>query len=247
MLSKAKITYIQALQDKKNRQKNGAFVVEGIKVVEEVLNQERFPLEMICGTAAWAEQHSAWLARHSALFHEVSDKDLERISSQKTPNQVLAVLKNSEKGLSQAPSSIQLCLDGIQDPGNLGTLVRIADWFGINRLYLAEGCADWQNPKALQASMGSFLRVELVQADLAEVWAQRPEWPIYGALLDGQNLYETPIQKPCFLVIGNESKGIQPSLQAKISHPVLIPRIGGAESLNAAVAAGIICAWMQAK
>ena len=246
MLSKAKITQIQALDDKKQRQKQGLFLIEGPKVVEEALKQNFFKLRAIYALETWLDQAQKAFPSQTALMEAIDEKELQKISQLKTPQQVLALVESPPPpSFPPQLSGLSLYLDQIQDPGNLGSIIRIADWFGIQNLFYGLGCADWQNPKVLQASMGSFLRVRLYHAELASLKTLYPQITIYGAVLTGQNLYQTKLKSNSLLVIGNEGKGISPLNQNLLDQGLCIPRFGGAESLNAAVATGIFCAWAQ--
>ena len=161
-----------------------------------------------------------------------------------TPNQVLIVVKQFTYNLNNEVlnSNLTLILDEIQDPGNLGTILRIADWFGIPNVIGSLNCADFYNPKTVQASMGAILRIKYFKKDLIPFLNKRIHIPSYGALLGGENLFKTQLSKTAFIVIGNEGKGISEEVQKHLKHQIEIPSSGGAESLNAAVATGIICA-----
>ena len=177
---------------------------------------------------------------------QVDEIILARISQFKTANQVLALVK---KKVANAPldfdKELTLVLDGIQDPGNFGAMIRTADWFGVKQILVSEDNAGLYNPKVIQSTMGSFLRVHVAQYNIEAVLSTS-KIPVYGAVLSGAPLSRTKMQAPCFLVIGNESKGIRPNLQPYISHPVTITSYGAAESLNAAVATGILLSSWRA-
>ena len=171
---------------------------------------------------------------------EVSASELQRLSALSTPNQVLAVF---EKPFFPPPDfgvGLSLVLDGIQDPGNLGTIVRIADWFGIQRVLCTADSADVFNAKAVQSTMGSISRVPVVYANPEEILLRYPGLPVYAAVLEGKELYKTERISRGWIVIGNESKGVRPALLEHATNRITIPRVGQAESLNAAVATGII-------
>jgi TrmH family RNA methyltransferase len=192
---------------------------------------------------------SEWLNAQEPLgvpTEQVDEIILERISQFKTANQVLALVK---KKVANAPlnfdKELTLVLDGIQDPGNFGAIIRTADWFGVKQILVSEDNAGLYNPKVIQSTMGSFLRVHVAQYNLEAVLSTS-KLPIYGAVLSGAPLSRTKMQAPCFLVIGNESKGIRPNLQPYITHPVTITSYGAAESLNAAVATGILLSSWRA-
>jgi TrmH family RNA methyltransferase len=240
MVTKSEVKYIQSLYQKKNRIEEGVFVVEGPKLVEELL-QSSFEIKNIYAVAAWRQ------ANPQVAATEVTEQELEKLSHHQTPNQVLAVAtQRYGSGLPEFNGRITLLLDGIQDPGNLGTIIRIADWFGIDQILATEDTVDLYNPKVIQSTMGSFLRVKLWYAAV-ETFVPRINVPVYGALLNGQSIMEHPALTEGVLVIGNESKGIRETLMPYITHAVTIPRIGQAESLNAAVATGIIISHLAGK
>lgn len=234
MLSKNELKYIQSLCQKKQRQEERLFLVEGAKLVEELL-QTGLNVRMIYALPVWAEKHS-----HLPQLTVITEEELKKISNLHTPNQVLALVE--QPGPAAEPvlaKQLTLVLDTIQDPGNLGTIIRIADWFGIYQLVASMDTVELYNPKVIQSTMGSYARVKVCYRPLAD-FLSAATVPVYGALLNGQNMYEVAPLKEGILLIGNESKGIQADLLTFVSHPITIPRIGGAESLNAAVAAGII-------
>lgn len=234
MLSKNELKYIQSLCQKKQRQEEGVFIAEGTKLAQELL-QSNYQIKKIYATADW---ESPSKLNTECVF--VSDEELQKMSSLQTANQVLLIVE--QKVQTSAPElkkGFTLILDGIQDPGNLGTLIRIADWFGIEQIIAGAGTAELYNPKVIQSTMGSFIRVNLWYLPLAQV-LEATTLPVYGALLNGKDVHQFDRVNDGCLIIGNESKGISEELLAFINHPVTIPRIGGAESLNAAVAAGII-------
>ncbi|MBI2283230.1 MAG: RNA methyltransferase [Bacteroidetes bacterium] len=234
MLSKNELKYIQSLCQKKQRQEERLFIVEGAKPVEELLLTQ-YEVKGIYALPAWAEKH-----RSLPNLTVITEQELDRISNLQSPNQVLAVVVQPEQSAGPVlENQLTLVLDNIQDPGNLGTIIRIADWFGIRQIVASPDTVELYNPKVIQSTMGSFARVELWYMPLLP-FLQAVKLPVYGALLTGKNLYEETSLKEGLLLIGNESKGITPELLQFISHPITIPRIGGAESLNAAVAAGII-------
>lgn len=241
-LSKRQIKEIGALQQKKFRQKNGLFIVEGEKIAEEVLTSpEIYNVEAVLALDNWIHQHQSKV--DPTLLYELSNKELERVSALKNPNQVLIVLQQKTHQLPpQLDHQLSLVLDHIQDPGNLGTIIRIADWFGIQHIFCSPDTVEFYNPKVLQATMGSFLRVKVHTVELTQLFKQYPNLPRYGALLDGKNVFSEDLPEAAFLLIGNESKGLSPATQEMVSHPIMIPRYGEAESLNAAIATGILCA-----
>lgn len=235
MLSKNEINYIKQLTTKKQLANGNLFIAEGPKLAAELLSSE-YNIAKIYATETWINNQTQKLTK----VIEISEKELSQISELATPNQIFIVAEE-KKLLAYQPkeNKLSLVLNDIQDPGNLGTIIRIADWFRIENIICSDGCANWKNPKVIQSTMGSFLRVNMYYDNLMEVFKQHP-LPIYGALLNGKNVVETQPTKNGFLLIGNESKGINEELLPFITHPISIPKFGGAESLNAAVATGIL-------
>ncbi len=231
-MTKNEIKYIQSLSDKKNRDTEKKFVVEGPKMVEELLKSD-FHVEKIWGTDETFNTDS------NIHFEKISVADMARISHLKTPSTLLALVHKPENISLTNKDEWTIVLDGIQDPGNLGTIIRIADWFGIAQIVASLDTADCFNSKVVQSTMGGIFRVKILYTDLEE-YLGTTKMPIYGALLDGENVFQLKEKKKGILVIGNESKGIRPNIQSFIQKPITIPRIGQAESLNAAVATGII-------
>ena len=244
MLSKAKIRQVQRLSQKKQRYREGAFVVEGDKMVQELLQQQQFPLQALFATTDWLSEHAAAVAPHMAQTIAVTPRELQQLSMLKTPHQALAVvgLPHYTPFTNNIQTTLHLVLENIQDPGNLGTILRIADWFGLPQIFCSKGCVDVYNPKVIQASMGSFLRVPAHYTPLPALFERYPDVPVYGAVLDGENVYQADLQQPAFLVIGNEGKGLSEDLRHRLTHRLTIPKQGQAESLNAGVATGILCA-----
>ena len=234
MLSKKEIKDIQSLGHKKHRDEAGLFIAEGVKTVSELLKEKNASVKAVYATENWLNEN-----RH--LYNEVmkiSETELERISQLKDPNKVLAVL---HQFTTREPSSegFTIYLDRIQDPGNFGTIIRIADWFNIKNVVCSAGCADLYNPKVVQATMASIARVN-VYYDQETNWLAKQSVRIYAAVLDGKPVYNFQKIKEGVVLIGNESKGISEDLLQLEHEKITIPRQGNAESLNAAVATGII-------
>ncbi len=248
-LSATQLKYLKSLQIRKFRQSYRQFTVEGAKMATEVLTDGRQQVEAIFALPEWLEEQAHLLKRFAGKVTAISQADLEKISSLSTPNQVLLVLRQPEHALENAKvgNELSLYLENIQDPGNMGTMLRIADWFGIGWIFLSENCVEAFNPKVVQASMGAFLRVKTLEISLVELKVRFPGLPVFGAVLDGENIFQAALPPAALLVIGNESKGISAELERELTHRVCIPRHekGGAESLNAAVAAGIVCAFFR--
>jgi len=176
---------------------------------------------------------------------EVADFELDKLTQLQKANQIIALVEKKQiKGPIQLKGKMTLFLDGIQDPGNLGTIIRTADWFGLDQIVVSADTASCYNPKVVQSTMGSILRVDVIVADLHEL-IQSSKMPIYGAVLEGKSIQTTALAKEGILIIGNESKGIRQPILSLITDPITIPKYGAAESLNAAVATGIILANWQ--
>lgn len=243
MLTKAQVKDIRSLTQYKSRRAQGAFIVEGDKLAREWLATGA-PVKMIIAVKEWHTAYRQLTAGHpTATLVEVAEDELSRISTLQTPNSVLLVVGFAE-GENELPANEWcIALDRIQDPGNMGTIIRIADWYGIKHIIASPDSVDFYNPKVVQSAMGGHLRVALHTAVLSS-FIKDAKLPVLAAALNGQNIYE--VQKPdaAILIMGNESKGISPELLELATSRITIPRIGGAESLNAAVATGIICALL---
>lgn len=244
MISKNQIKHIQSLHSKKNREAEGLFIIEGIKLVTEFVSSNAFTVKEVFATTAYLREYGNVLRDNGIQFTEVTEDELKKISLQTTPNQVLAVAIQKEQVLDAALLNTQLSLflDDIRDPGNLGTIIRIADWFGISQVICSRNTTELYNPKTLQASMGAVLRVNVVSLDFDELAVQLKDLPIYGAVLNGENIYSSNLQKG-IIIIGNEANGISEEVLKKVTHPLTIPAAAnnGSESLNAANACAIIC------
>lgn len=244
MISKNQIKYIQSLHSKKNREQEGLFIIEGIKLVTEFILDGSYIVKDLYATQDYIDNHIDLLNSKTVNCTEISQEDLKKISLQTTPNQVLAVVlaKGHELNNEWLQQGLTLYLDDIRDPGNLGTMIRIADWFGIKQVICSENTTEVYNPKTLQASMGAVLRVNVLYMSFENVLKQTNNTAIYGALLEGENIYTTRLQKG-IIVIGNEANGITPEVQKQITNAITIPAAtnNGSESLNAANACAIIC------
>lgn len=233
MLTKAEIQRLRSLREKKTREALGLFVIEGGKVVSELLAAE-FSFAEIYATPAWSGPRT----------HAISESEMARASHFPTPSSVLAVGKIVRPPLAAGAldHGLTLALDGVQDPGNVGTLLRIADWFALDRVVLSPDCADLFHQKVINASMGSFARVRVHTADLAEALASvAPATPVLGCDLQGTDVHALPALRDAILVIGNEGHGLSEAARKRVTYYVTVPRYGRAESLNAAVAAAIVC------
>ena len=242
MISKNKIKYIRSLELKKNRNKEGKFVAEGFKVVDDLLALQ--PADLIVATQEWL--HGKHLADQTEVI-EVTEEELKKVSFLQHPQQVLAVFRQAQDGdFSINTQELSLALDGVQDPGNLGTIIRIADWFGITHIYCSQDTADVYNPKVVQATMGSIARVKVEYGNLLGLVESLPaDIPVYGTLLDGDNIYQQQLENRGLIVMGNEGKGISPALAKKVNRRLLIPNFpegrATADSLNVAIATAITC------
>jgi TrmH family RNA methyltransferase len=234
MFSKKQFKLINSLKKKKNRSEYQLFLAEGIKVVEELLQSNFKPHLILC-----TSDYSNKLSRDDLLI--ISDKELKSISEFSTPNQILGVFKIPNMD-SLKTRGFSLVLDGVNDPGNLGTIIRLCDWFGIEQLVCSPNTVDCYNPKVVQASMGSLSRVSIIYKDL-ESFLREDTRPIYGALLNGENVYQKKLIKEAVLVLGNEANGISKEIQKLITSNVTIPQFGDVkrtESLNVATATAIL-------
>ena len=238
MITRAEILAIKALATKQGREEQGAFIAEGEKLVDEIRR---------------SNLHIRHIYQTKPLFAEgevVGTKEMERISQLKTANTVLAVVETPQCDLLAVEPSqnLVLALDRVQNPGNLGTIIRLADWFGISDIVCSEDTADCFNPKVVQATMGAILRVRVHYTDLA-AWlaAQRKHnVEVYGTFLEGENIYSASLSSQGIIVMGNEGQGISSEVAASVSHKILIPPYpadrAGSESLNVAIATAVVCA-----
>lgn len=238
-LTKAQINRLRSLQEKKHREALGLFVVEGSKVVGELI-AAGFPFAEIYATADWPGESDAPPARAAPTI--VTATEMARISHYPTPSSVLAVGRIERRPLAPGALAhgLTLALDGIQDPGNVGTLLRIADWFGLARVLLSPDSADLFAQKVINASMGSFARVAAHTVALPGALATA-QVPVLGCDLTGTDVHDLSPVRDAVLVIGSEGRGLSAAVRAIVTQYVTIPRIGAAESLNAAVAAAIVC------
>ncbi len=239
MLTKARSQWLRSLRDKKNRETEGRFIIEGEKVVAELLGSG-FAFEKIYTTAAARTRLEALAAANQVV--EISETEMGRASHFPTPSDVLAVGKIEHRPIQpeELATGLTLALDGVRDAGNVGTLLRIADWFRIDRVLLSPHCADLFHQKVINSSMGSFARVRVHVGDLPTLLAQ-PGVPVLGCVLDGEDVHAIPALRDAVIIIGSEGEGLSPAVAACITRRVTIPRFGGAESLNAAVAAAVVC------
>ncbi|MFH0867216.1 MAG: RNA methyltransferase [Bacteroidota bacterium] len=248
MITQSLIKHIRSLRMKKFRDEHRQYIAEGPKIIGELL-ECKHPVVFLLARKEWIENNQAILVTCNAEIIGVNEKELSKISCLSAPNQVLAVLNipDSIELSFDNYKGITLVLDQISGPGNLGTIIRTADWFGIKNIICSGNCVELYNPKVIQATMGSFLRVNIFYSDLEKILLKiQGKVNVYGTYTDGIELHKTKKEKNSFIIIGNESKGISSGLEKYINSKIAIPvRSKGdalhAESLNASVAAALIC------
>tara|TARA_B100000900_G_scaffold362088_1_gene335154 strand:- start:111 stop:824 length:714 start_codon:yes stop_codon:yes gene_type:complete len=236
MLSRNQIKFIKSLKQKKFRLQQQLFVVEGEKLVNEFLNSD-WEIEQIYATKEWQGEGGAV---------EITTKELERISFLKTPNKVLAIVKIPLKE-SVASENLVLALDAVKDPGNLGAIIRLADWFGVQNILCSEDCVEMYNPKVVQASMGSIIRVQVQYVDLKSTLESMDDYQVYAAVIDGENMFSIKKSEKIIVLMGSESHGVSQDLLKLQHQKITIPKSGNSkiESLNVANACGIILAQLS--
>jgi TrmH family RNA methyltransferase len=244
MLSKSQISFIKSLHQKKYRKESGIFIIEGIKSIVEFINSS-YQLHSIYYNPSYFSSLPKFEA-NIKLF-EVNNVELNKISTLQTPQGILALVNIPTKqkiDTNSLKNKFSLVLDDVQDPGNLGTIIRTADWFGIKNIICSEQTVEVYNPKTVQSTMGSLARVNVYYTDLAN-FIDEVKLPVYGALLNGNNIYKIDWKSEGLILLGNEGHGIAEGLIKKITTAVTIPKIGGAESLNVAVSAAIFCSELS--
>ncbi len=240
MLSKSNISFLQSLQHKKFRKEHGLFLVEGYKSVTEFVNSA-YQIEAVYHTADIAPKMLKLSQKINSI--EISSAAMEKITALKTAPDVVAVVKIPQWPVLNAISlnkKFSIVLDAIQDPGNMGTIIRTADWFGIENIICSEDCVEVYNPKVVQATMGSLSRMNVYYVDLPQILAGT-KLPVYGALLNGENIYTTNFGTEGLIVMGNEGNGLSDEVKQLVTKAITIPRGGEAESLNVAIATAIFC------
>ena len=250
MISKNTVSFVRSLHHKKFRNEHNLFIIEGEKMVDELLTSD-FIIHSLYASDKW--DLSKLSADKKALVTIVTVKVLEQLSALKSPNRVIAVVHQPEiKFNNKLEDKFYLALDNITDPGNMGTILRIADWFGIDELFYSKESVELFNPKVVQATMGSLFRIKAYQFDLTELFElnkNKFQLPVIATVLNGKNIFEERLPSSGILLIGNESRGINPSLQKHFTMPISIPSFNynmqSAESLNVAIATGIVCAEMK--
>lgn len=250
MISKNKIKFIHALENKKNRKTENQFIAEGHKLIEELL--PTFKCTYIAAKKEWFEANKQWIRKfktESTETNEVNEEELRKASLLKTPQDVIALFEIPQINIHPEEwinNQLCLALDNVQDPGNLGTIIRIADWFGIEHIFCSPDTVDVFNPKTVQATMGAIARVQIHYLPLTELLSTlKTETPIYGTFLDGKNIYEQDLSSNGLIIMGNEGNGISESVSSFINKRLYIPNYPKGricvESLNVAVATSIVC------
>ncbi|WP_042370456.1 TrmH family RNA methyltransferase [Bacteroides neonati] len=243
LLSKNKIKYIRSLELKKIRKEEKVFLAEGPKLVGDLLG--RFPCRFLAATSDWLKEHPVLPAQEVS---KATSDELSRASLLKTPQQVLAVFEQPEYlfDTEAVRQSLCLALDDVQDPGNLGTIIRLADWFGIEHIFCSPNTVDVYNPKTIQATMGGIARVKVHYTPLPDLIRSLGDMPVYGTFLDGKNMYEQPLSVHGLIVMGNEGNGIGAEVEELINRKLYIPNYPiereTSESLNVAIATAVVCA-----
>ncbi len=252
MLTKNKIKHVQSLKRSKFRKEYNEFVVEGEKIVSELIASDH-KVKSVFALDSWIQNNQDLIERNQLKTERISTKELERISFLKMPNKALAVVESPSYNLKECCTfdDLTIVLDTIQDPGNLGAIIRTADWYGIKNIVCSHETVDVYNPKVVQSTMGSILRVKVHYTDLKDFFNNLvpKNLEVYGALLEGNNLYEEKLITNSILVIGNESKGISSNIEQYLTSKLRIPSVKNSkvESLNASVAAAILCAEFRRK
>jgi TrmH family RNA methyltransferase len=243
MLSKSFEKYANSLKQKKQRMGLRRFIAEGEKSCTELLHSN-LKIEKIVALPEWIAANESLLKKHESIIVSASELEIKRISSLSTPSPVLLVAEIPSGKIDKqvVNENLNLVLDNIRDPGNMGTIIRIADWFGIPYIFCTPDSVDIYNPKVIQATMGSIARVRVFEMNIAELFDEFPSLTRYGADVKGENIFQLTLSNKGFIVIGNESHGISSNLASFIEQKISIPKTGNAESLNAAVATAIICA-----
>ncbi len=240
MLSKARIKFIKSLQLKKYRKQEQCFVVEGSKSVQELLKSD-FKIEQLLLTREFIQNNDTALSGFTGEIVQVKPAELAGLGEYSTNDAALAVVHiKSNRAPALKGDGFILMLDDIRDPGNLGTIIRTADWYGIKNVVVSEETADVYNNKVIQSSMGSFIRVNIFYTDLVQ-YLSNTRLPVFGAFLSGDNVHRLDFGTSGIIVVGNEANGISKEVESFVTKRITIPRFGHAESLNAAIATAIIC------
>ncbi|MEL6412748.1 MAG: RNA methyltransferase [Bacteroidota bacterium] len=246
-LSKGTAKFIRSLRQKQHRQQASAFVVEGAKNVTQLLAAQHYTVQMLVGTPTFLAAHSTWCTNKHFPAFQTDAATLATLGTFATNNAALAVANIPTHTAAAPPTAAWgLALDDIRDPGNLGTIVRLVDWYNIPAIACSPTTVDLYNPKVLHASMGSYARVQVYYTSLSTLF-KSTAWPVLGTFTSGDNLHEITMPRPSWIVVGNEARGISPAVLPYIQQRISIPRYGQAESLNAAMATAIVCDNWQRK
>lgn len=241
MLSKNKLKYIKSLQIKKNRKENGLFLVEGAKSVLELI-QSDFQVTSIYVTEEFLQSYKHQIPQELKNLEVVTVKDLEQAGTFSSNDAALAIARQKENtSFPINKNDYVIMLDDVRDPGNLGTIIRTADWYGIKKIICSESTAEFYNPKVISSTMGSFTRVQIYYTNLEEYLSKNTGLPVYGTLLEGQSIYKIDFAEGGVILMGNESAGIHHELFKFINQKITIPKFGEAESLNVGIATAIVC------
>ncbi len=239
MISKSQAKFVKSLKLKKYRKKALSFLIEGAKNVLELLDSD-FEVQQLFVTEKFLEKYGDRLHEKTAYL-VCKENELAALGTFKTNEYALAVAKMRPKSCDFHEDDLIIVLDGVSDPGNLGAIIRIADWYGISNIVASTDSADFYNPKVINATMGSFTRVCVRHMDLEQFFLEDQDRRVYGAVLDGKDINEADLNLPAILLMGSESTGVSESLQRHIHEKITIPRRGGAESLNVAISTAIVC------
>ncbi|GHN02908.1 RNA methyltransferase [Cytophagales bacterium WSM2-2] len=238
MVSKSKLKYIKSLQVKKYRKQEQSFVVEGAKSVRELLNSG-FEVQWLAGSESFLLENEKRIHNKNIEAVMASERELEQLGSFQTNDAAVAIAKMRPNVRPELRNEFYLVLDGLRDPGNFGTIIRTADWYGVQNIVASDETADFYNPKTISATMGSFIRVNVFYTNLVDFF-RSVDMPVFGTFMDGEDVHQVDFGKNGMVVIGNESNGISIEVGKHVSHRITIPKIGGAESLNAGIATGIV-------
>ncbi len=246
MLTKKQLKLYTSLHKKKYRLEHGLFLAEGDKIVRDLLCSDIKSEAILCSSEIL---QVISFPNNAINIIECDSSEIKKISSLSTPTEVIGIFSIPEKNIdkSKIKENLSLVLDDIQDPGNMGTIIRIADWFGINNIFCSKGCVDVYNPKTVQASMGAISKINVVYCNLDELISEyiNEDFPVYGAFLEGDNIYSIDLKDRGFIVVGNEGQGISQKISSLVSQKINIPPYSvsetASESLNVAVATSIIC------
>lgn len=238
MVSKAKIKFIKSLQVKKYRKQEQSFVVEGAKSVSELLDSD-FEVTWLAASENFLRVNEKRIFKKNIEVVEATEKELEHLGTFQTNDAAVAIAKLRPNEWPDLKNEFALVLDDLRDPGNVGTIVRTADWYGIKTIVASEETSDFYNPKTISATMGSFCRVKVFYINLVDFFSEN-SLPVYGTFMNGEDVHQINFGKSGVIVIGNESNGISDEVSKFVNHRITIPKIGEAESLNAAIATGIV-------